>query len=195
MPHITNDQFMDQLPFILDSPKDEGALKMIVIRPQDGQRQILDSCLLSFKGGAQGDMWAQGCWKSLPDGSPHPDVQLTLMNYRVLTLLAEDDQRRALAGDNLCVDFDLSDANLKSGDRLQIGEAVVEVTAVPHTGCGLFKARFGADALEVINSDQGKSLHLRGIYARVIVDGVVRKGDYVSKNSVSGFISHNSDRL
>jgi hypothetical protein len=181
MPHITKDQFIDQLPFIFESPKDDGTLKMIVIRPQDGQRKILDSCLLSFKGGAEGDSWARGCWKSLPDGSPDPDVQLTLMNYRVLTLLAEDDERRALAGDNLCLDFDLSEANLKSGDRLQIGEAVVEVTAVPHTGCGLFKARFGADALAVINSDQGKSLHLRGIYARVVVDGMVRTGDKVLK--------------
>lgn len=91
------------------------------------------------------------------------------------------------------MDFDLSEANLKSGDRLQIGEAVVEVTAVPHTGCGLFKARFGEEALAVINSDLGKSLQLRGIYARVVVDGVVRKGDYVSKNSVSGYISGFSD--
>jgi MOSC domain-containing protein YiiM len=80
------------------------------------------------------------------------------------------------------VDFDLSEVNLKSGDRLQIGKTVIKVTAVPHTGCGLFKARFRADSLAVINSDLGKSLHLRGIYARVVMDGVVKVGDRAHKN-------------
>ena len=77
--------------------------------------------------------------------------------------------------------FDLSKENVKSGDRLKVGDAVVEVTDVPHLGCGKFKKRFGAAALHQVNSPQGKDLHLRGIYARVVLDGAVTVGDPVIK--------------
>lgn len=182
MAHITTEQFGHQLNTILEAPKDNGVLKMIVIRPQKNQRKILDTCELSLKGGAHGDTWARGTWMKQPDGSPHPDVQLTLMNYRVLAAIADSDADRALAGDNLCVDLDLSDENLACGDRLQIGDTVVlEVTSVPHDGCSKFKRRFGADALSCINSPFGKRMHLRGIYARVVVDGIVTVGDAITK--------------
>jgi len=181
MKFISKHQLKERLSYILNSPKDNGVLEMIVIRPVTNQRKILDFCRLSSAGGAEGDNWSGGCWKSLPDGRPHPDVQITLMNYRVLELIADTDERRALSGDNLCVDLDLSDENLRSGERLKVGDAVLEVTDVPHNGCKKFKERFGADALSCVNSKQGKSLHLRGVYVRVVVDGVVKKGDRVTK--------------
>ena len=86
-----------------------------------------------------------------------------------------------LAGDQLFVDLDLSGANVPPGTRLAVGNAVIEVTAEPHRGCGKFAARFGVDALKLVNSEAGRELNLRGVNARVISGGRVRQGDEIRK--------------
>ena len=91
--------------------------------------------------------------------------------------MAQDRSRWHLAGDQLYVDLDLSEANLPPGTRLSIGSAVIEVTAEPHTGCSKFVERFGLDAMKFVNSRERKDLHLRGINARVVRPGVLRVGD------------------
>jgi MOSC domain-containing protein YiiM len=118
---------------------------------------------------------------ALPDGRPHPDVQVTLMNARTIALIAQDETRWPLAGNNLYVDLDLSAENLPPGTRLAIGTAVVEITAVPHNGCKKFAARFGLEATRFVNSKVGKRLHLRGIYARIARPGTIAVGDLVRK--------------
>lgn len=179
--HLTIEQLHEGLPHIQQSPRDEGVLKAIVIRPKTDERSQLAFCELSLEGGVHGDNWALGCWKSLPDGSPHPDVQVAITNSRAIDLIAGDSGRWALAGDNLYVDFDLSEQNLSAGQLLAIGEVLLEITEIPHNGCGKFSARFGNDALKFVNSTVGKQLHLRGIYARVVTSGIVRVGDVVRK--------------
>jgi MOSC domain-containing protein YiiM len=77
--------------------------------------------------------------------------------------------------------MDLAEENLPAGTRLQIGSAVIEVTAEPHTGCGTFVERFGADAMKFVNSPVGRALRLRGLNARVVQPGVVRVGDRARK--------------
>jgi MOSC domain-containing protein YiiM len=96
-------------------------------------------------------------------------------------LIAVDRERWALAGDQLYVDFDLSSENLPVGARIAVGDAVVEVTATPHTGCAKFSARFGSDALRFVNSPAGRALRLRGVNARVVSSGAVRTGSAVRK--------------
>ena len=178
---LTTRQLEDSLPEILESPKDKGALEMIVIRPQKNARKVLDSCELSFANGAKGDHWATGCWKSLPDGSPHPDVQIAIMNSRALKAVAGSRERWPLAGDNLIVDLDLSSENLSPGQRLNIGEVELEITNVPHNGCAKFMDRYGKDAVRYFNSKKGKAQHLRRVYARVVKDGTVKLGDVIKK--------------
>lgn len=169
------------LPDIRQAPNDDGVLELIVARPASGERVVLEEGRLNTQDGLEGDNWRQRMVGRNADAEPSTDAQLTLMNIRVVRLLDDDAARWPLAGDQLYVDLSLSDDNLPPGQRLRIGDAVVEVSALPHTGCKSFSERFGADAVRFVNSEEGKRLHLRGINARVVQDGTIRNGDRVVK--------------
>ncbi len=179
--HLTTEELEAGLDVIRRAPKDEGVLELIVRRPQIDEREVMDEAELSLTDGLIGDSWNQRGSSRTPDGSPHPDCQLNIMNSRAAALVAQDKSRWQLAGDQLYVDFDLSDENLSVGTRLSIGSAVIEVTPPPHNGCKKFVSRFGLDAMKFVNSAIGKQLHLRGINARVVEPGIVRVGDSVRK--------------
>lgn len=179
--HLTIDELNNGLSAIRQSPLDEGRLNEIVIRPVKDERVSLTECDISPELGVHGDNWARGCWMSLPDGRPHPDVQICIMNSRAISLIAQEESRWRLAGDNLFVDLDLSRENLQPGQQLATGSAVIEITAVAHNGCSKFAQRFGADAVKFVNSESGKQLRLRGIYAKVVQAGVIHVGDVIRK--------------
>lgn len=165
------------------SPRDEGVLELIVARPSVGARAVLEEGELDLAVGLVGDNWDQRSSKRTADGGPHPDMQLNLINARLSRLIAAEGtvEHRALAGDQLHVDLDLSEANLPAGTRLAIGGAIVEVTDQPHTGCAKFAERFGAAAARFVNVGAGKELRLRGINAKVVVAGTIAAGDTVKK--------------
>lgn len=169
------------LPGILASPKDEGLLQLIVRRPAEGEREVLESGELNLVEGLAGDTWRVRPSSRTADGRAHPDMQLNVMNTRTIALIARAKDRWALAGDQLFVDLDLSEANLPPWTKLAIGDAIVEVTDQPHTGCGKFVSRFGADAMKFVNSPEGRRLRLRGLNARVVRPGTIRPGDVVTK--------------
>ncbi|CAN5706895.1 hypothetical protein BH18ACI5_BH18ACI5_01610 [soil metagenome] len=181
MTHLTSDQIQSGLPGILEAPKDDGRVELIVRRPNVDGREVLQVATLDVLHGLIGDSWKDRGSSRTADGSPHPDMQLTMMNARVIALLAGDRQRWPAAGDQLCVDLDLSAANLPAGTRLAVGTAVVEVTPQLHTGCGKFVERFGVDAMKFVNSPQGRALNLRGINTRVVRSGEVTLGAAVRK--------------
>jgi len=131
--------------------------------------------------GLVGDNWLARGNRHTADGSADPDMQLNIMNARVIALVAQDPERWALAGDQLYIDMDLSPDNLPPGTRLSIGSAVIEVTPPPHTGCKKFVARFGKDAMVFVNSGVGRLLNLRGINAKVVKAGTVRTNDVAQK--------------
>ena len=179
--HLTMEELEAGLDDIRQAPRDGGELKMIVRRPEVGVREELDTGDLDVVDGLVGDTWKIRSSRRTADGSPHPDMQLNIMNSRVVALVAQDRSRWALAGDQLFIDMDLSDANLPAGTRLAIGSAVIEVTVEPHTGCAKFVSRFGVDAMQFVNGTTGRELHLRGINAKVIVNGRIRVGDVARK--------------
>lgn len=155
------------------SPTDDGMVELVVRRPAEDQRETLTEARLDTVAGLLGDDW-------LSRGSD-PARQLTVMNARVAALLARTRERWSLVGDQIYVDLDLSGGNLPPGTRLEVGSAVLEVTAEPHRGCKKFAARFGLDALRFVNSTVGYALNLRGINTRVARSGVVRPGDAARK--------------
>lgn len=179
--HLSITELEAGLDIIRQSPGDKGILKMIVRRPKVDERELMNEAELNLEEGLVGDTWKTRGSKAMPDSSANIHAQITLMNMRAIALLTQDESRWALAGDQLYVDFDLSVDNLPPGARLAIGSAILEVSAVPHTGCAKFSERFGKDALKFVNSPEGKPLRLRGVNTQVVQAGTIRVGDMVRK--------------
>lgn len=179
--HLTMEELEAGLEEIRRSPRHVGVLELIVRRPRVDEREVLESGELNLEEGLAGDSWKMRRSSRTPDGSPHPEMQLNIMNSRVIALVAQGRERWPLAGDQLFLDMDLSEDNLPAGTRLSLGSAIIEVTPQPHTGCQKFVARFGLDAMKFVNSTTGRRLHLRGINAKVVQPGEIRVHDLVKK--------------
>jgi hypothetical protein len=181
MEYVTTQEIKHRMPWVLDSPRDNGIVRLIVVRPQTDQRDVIEQAHFSPAAGVAGDNWQHDCWKRLADGRSDPDVQVAIMNARMIEVLAGDQTHWPLAGDQLFVDFDLGTANLSPGDQLKVGDAILEITAEPHRGCRKFKQRFGEQALNYVNSAEGDRHRLRGVYAKIIEVGKVETGDAIKK--------------
>ena len=176
--HFTTSELDERLPHVRGAPADSGLIELVTRRPAEGQRELLDEAELHLDDGLVGDRWSLGRSHGRP---PNLDAQLTLMSARAADLVAGARERWALAGDQLYVEFDISEANLPPGTRIEVGTAVVEVSDEPHTGCKKFVQRFGTDAMLLVNSPEGRALRLRGMNTRIVEPGVVRPWDDIRK--------------
>ncbi|GAA1738518.1 MOSC domain-containing protein [Luedemannella helvata] len=179
--HRSLDEIMNGLDLVRSSPRGVGTLMLTVRRPDVGVREVLSVAELDPAVGLVGDNWNQRPSSRTADETPHPDMQLNVMNSRFVELIAGPDRDAwALAGDQLYLDLDLSFDAMPAGTRLAIGDrAVIEVTDQPHTGCAKFADRFGRDAHKLVWTDEAQQLRLRGLNARVIVGATIRTGDTV----------------
>lgn len=176
--HRTTAELEGFLDAILAAPKDAGPVMMIVRRPDEDQREVIPVAELTTDQGLVGDSWIRRVDEK---GMPRMAAQLTLMNARVADAVAVTEDRWPLAGDQIYVDMDLSIENLPPGSRLRVGEATVEISHAPHTGCAKFAARFGREALRFVNVGSGPENRFRGVNAFVVEDGKVSVGDEITK--------------
>ena len=175
------EQLQAGLDHVLGAPADGGRVELIVARPAEEQRQLLERARFEPGRGLTADIWSVR--PTSKTGAPNPDAEVTLMGARPAALVAGSSEPAswAPAGDQLYADLDIGVANLPSGTRLAIGTAVLEVTAEPHLGCGKFIRRFGTEAMKLVNSERGRELRLRGVNLRVVGAGEAAVGDTVQK--------------
>jgi hypothetical protein len=179
--HLSRARLEAGLGRIREAPHDHGHIVLIVRRPAVGERDLPAEAILDQDTGLDGDNWLVRGSSSTPDGSAHPNRQITVMNARVAELVACGTERMPLCGDQLFVDMDLSVDNLPAGSMLAVGQAVLRVSEEPHLGCAKFVERFGGEAMRFVNSRLGRQLRMRGMNTRIVVPGVVRIGDLATK--------------
>lgn len=180
MTPATSAQLAELLDHVAGAPSDVGTVELVVARPAIGERIVRDRGELRPGVGLVGDNYLER-GSGRPDGGPaDPLAELNVMSARALEAVAGPDRANwPPAGDQLIVDFDLSEGNCPAGTRLAVGTAVIEVTPKPHNGCAKFADRYGIDAARWVNTR--KDLRLRGICAVVVSAGTVATGDTVSK--------------
>jgi len=110
--HRTTEALHSGLREISESPHDAGVVKLIVRRPAVDAREVLAEGNLNVAEGLVGDSWSRCRSSRTADGTPHPAMQINVMNARVAALIAGEMSRWPLAGDQRFVDLDLSAANL-----------------------------------------------------------------------------------
>jgi MOSC domain len=179
--YVEADQLEAGLDRVFASPAEVGTVALVVRRPAEGEREILEEGVLDLEQGLVGDRWRPARTGDYGAGDDGRAAQITLMNAQVIDLVAGDRDRWALAGDQLYVDLDLRYENLPPGTRLQVGSAILEVSDLPHTGCAKFTARFGSAATRFINAKPNRELRLRGMNTRIVTPGTVRPGDTIRK--------------
>ena len=173
----TLEEFEAMLDDIRDAPSETGVVELIVRRPAAGEREVVNEARLDVDEGLVGDTWRARGNRHRPDNSADPLAQLTIVNARAAAAYAGDVSRWPLAGDQIYADFDIGVEHLPPGTRLAIGDAEIEVSETPHTGCAKFSSRFGKDALRFVSTPEGRRLRLRGMNARITKSGTVRVGD------------------
>jgi MOSC domain-containing protein YiiM len=177
---LSKDRLEQKFLSLSHSPKDFGTIELIVSRPSIGERQILKTAQITKEEGLIGDNWKERNYK----GGPNLQMQITLMNSKVIEAIAGDSANWPPAGDQLFVDLDLSVDNLPVGQNLSIGSesnVILEISKIPHTGCSKFSSRYGRDAALFINASERKYLRLRGLNAKVIKSGIISVNDIIKK--------------
>ena len=169
------------LDHILAAPKDGAVIETLCFRPGFGERDFRDEIELSVEKGIVGERWLHQGWLKLPDGSPDPRIQVSILQRRVLDLCWRNRDSVVYPGDTMIVDMDLGEENLPAGTRLQAGTAILEVSTKFNDACAKWKVRHGRESFDWINKPDNIQHRLRGALCKIVQDGVVRKGDILKK--------------
>jgi len=163
------------------APADGAAIEMPCLRPGYGERRFVDRIEVTRDRGIPGERWEGSPWLRLPDGRPHPGIQISILQRRVLDLVWRDRQNVVHPGDTFVADMDLSVTNLPEGQLLAAGTAILRVSEVFNDSCVKWKVRYGTAAKDWVNAPAHRALRLRGVLCSVARDGVIRQGDRLRK--------------
>src|SRR5688500_20395008 len=81
--HLTMQELEAALDHLREAPKDNGVVQLIVRRPRTDDREVLDRAEVDPANGLIGDSWCFRPSSRTPDRSPHPEMQINIMNSRV----------------------------------------------------------------------------------------------------------------
>ena len=174
---VTTEALAAALPAILAAPRDMGVVRLLCARPKPNARTFPDALVLTRAQGVAGDFEMSRPWLTLPDGSPDPQIQVSIIPWQVLDLVWRDRDRVAHPGDNIAVEMNLTAENLPAGTLLAAGTAVLRISAEPNDGCAKWKVRYGRAAYAWTTATQHLPLRLRGLFCSVEQDGELRLGD------------------
>lgn len=169
------------LPHVLAAPRSDGPIQLLCLRPRHNQRSFPDRLTLTRAAGVVGDCEAADPWLTLPDGSPDPQTQVSILPSRVLDLVWPSRDPRLHPGDNIIVDLDLTHANLPTGTLLRAGTAILRVSAEPNDGCAKWKVRCGKAAHDWVRASAHAPFRLRGLFCSVEQDGILTLEDTISR--------------
>jgi hypothetical protein len=174
---VTRPELDAALPDILAAPRDAGVVRLLCARPKPNARTFPPVLTLTRAAGVAGDFEMSRPWLELPDGSPDPQIQVSIISARVLDLVWRDRDRIAHPGDNIAVDMNITAENLPAGTLIAAGTAVLRVSAEPNDGCAKWKVRCGRAAYDWTMAPPHHPLRLRGLFCSVEQDGELHLGD------------------
>lgn len=179
--HATPEDLARALPHVLAAPKDDAPVELLCFRPGFNKRTFPDHLILTRDQGIPGERWLTLPWLKLPDGSPDPRIQVSILPRRVMDAVWLDRDNTPHPGDTIICDLDMSHANLPVGTLLQAGTAVLRVSDEFNDGCVKWKVRYGKAAKDWITAPGHPELRLRGILCSIEQDGTIRLGDRLRK--------------
>jgi MOSC domain-containing protein YiiM len=169
MKHTNIIKLTDKITALPTPRQDTGTVKALVVRPDKGTRQLVDSMRLTPEGGIDGDRWGKVKQSSRRR-------QVSMIRSDILELFSGG-KTPEISGDNIHVDFDLSHEHLPSGSEIIIGGVTLRVSEMKHLPCEQFIERFGEDAYSVARSSQMLNIRARGVLLEVVVGGTIAKND------------------
>ncbi len=178
---VTSAELAVLLPQVLAAPKDQGQVRLLCSRPKPNARTFPEVFGVTRSHGVEGDFEMSRPWLVLPDGSPDPRNQVSILSWRVLDMVWRERNPLAYPGDNIAVDMNLTEENLPVGTLLAVGTAVLRISDEPNDGCAKWKVRCGRDAQAWVGATDHLPLRLRGLFCSVEQDGVIRLGDMMRR--------------
>lgn len=181
MTFVTMDELQAALPHVLDAPKDAAPIEQLCLRPGYGKRDFVNQITMTREFGMPGERWMKSPWLKLPDGSPDPRIQVSILGTRVLDLVWRDRDAAPHPGDPILADMDFSHDNMPVGTLLSVGTATLRVSDQFNDACVKWKVRYGKDAKDWIVVPDNVKYRLRGILCEIVEDGVAHTGDLITK--------------